>query len=34
MDEEKKLELLASFHPSFSFEKIGKQLFSVCCFQC
>ena len=33
LDEKKKLELLASFHSSFSFEEIGKQLFSVCCFQ-
>ena len=33
MDEEKKLELLASFHPSFSFEEIEIGMFSACCFQ-
>ncbi len=33
LDEKKKLELLASFHSSFSFEEIEDGMFSVCCFQ-
>lgn len=37
LDEEKKLELLASFHPCFSFKKKrrdGKLLFRLCCYRC
>ncbi|OAO13920.1 hypothetical protein AV274_4414 [Blastocystis sp. ATCC 50177/Nand II] len=33
LDEKKKLELLASFHSSFSFEEIEDGMFSVCCFR-